>query len=156
MQLSILHIQHSFIWANKKYTAELFFSCQIIVVTFWDINCFCVGVLLCIIIFLSSDNISWCICQLCHSCRLVSPFCWLHPYVSVIVFTVIYLQSNPGGITIFGWTVDRTLLNTIFFLELTLVLFVLSKTIVLPSMWPSIDGIPKFCPNLCTHIAHVR
>ncbi|XP_064965970.1 uncharacterized protein LOC135585373 isoform X2 [Musa acuminata AAA Group] len=47
---------------------------------------------------------------------------------------VIYLQSNPGGITIFGWTVDRTLLNTIFFLELTLVLFVLSKTIVLPSM----------------------
>ncbi|XP_042469805.1 uncharacterized protein LOC122052379 isoform X1 [Zingiber officinale] len=47
---------------------------------------------------------------------------------------VIYLQSNPGGITIFGWTVDRTLLNTIFFLELTLVLFVLGKTIVFPSL----------------------
>ncbi|KAG6476201.1 hypothetical protein ZIOFF_065437 [Zingiber officinale] len=47
---------------------------------------------------------------------------------------VIYLQSNPGGITIFGWTVDRTLVNTIFFLELTLVLFVLGKTIVFPSL----------------------
>ncbi|WOL16105.1 hypothetical protein Cni_G24887 [Canna indica] len=45
---------------------------------------------------------------------------------------VVYLQSNPGGITIFGWTVDRTMVNTIFFLELTLVLFVLSETIVLP------------------------
>ncbi|KAF5746484.1 hypothetical protein HS088_TW06G00655 [Tripterygium wilfordii] len=44
---------------------------------------------------------------------------------------VIYLQMNPGGITIFGWTVDRGLLNTIFFLELTLVTFVLGKTIIL-------------------------
>ncbi|KAG6508616.1 uncharacterized protein LOC121981997 [Zingiber officinale] len=43
---------------------------------------------------------------------------------------VTYLQSNPGGITIFGWTVDRVLLNTIFFLELSLILFVLGKTIV--------------------------
>ncbi|KAM0947016.1 hypothetical protein DsansV1_C08g0081651 [Dioscorea sansibarensis] len=46
---------------------------------------------------------------------------------------VMYLQSNPGGITIFGWTVDRALLNTIFFVELTLVLFVLGKTIVFSS-----------------------
>ncbi|KAJ4959927.1 hypothetical protein NE237_019837 [Protea cynaroides] len=44
---------------------------------------------------------------------------------------VTYLQSNPGGITIFGWTVDRTLINTLFFLEFTLVLFVLGKTLVL-------------------------
>ncbi|MQL71149.1 hypothetical protein Taro_003460 [Colocasia esculenta] len=43
---------------------------------------------------------------------------------------VIYLQGNPGGITIFGWTVDRALINTIFFIELSLVLFVLGKTIV--------------------------
>ncbi|KAI4336607.1 hypothetical protein L6164_015113 [Bauhinia variegata] len=43
---------------------------------------------------------------------------------------VMYLQTNPGGITIFGWTVDRSLVNTIFFLELTLVTFVLSKTIL--------------------------
>ncbi|KAG9446664.1 hypothetical protein H6P81_012792 [Aristolochia fimbriata] len=43
---------------------------------------------------------------------------------------VMYLQSNPGGLTIFGWTVDRTLINTIFFIELSLVLFVLGKTVV--------------------------
>ncbi|KAL8550631.1 hypothetical protein ACS0TY_009162 [Phlomoides rotata] len=46
---------------------------------------------------------------------------------------VMYLQSNPGGITIFGWTVDRGLLNTIFFIELSLVTFVLGKTIVVTS-----------------------
>ncbi|KAL0701097.1 hypothetical protein Bca4012_057219 [Brassica carinata] len=43
---------------------------------------------------------------------------------------VLYLQMNPGGITIFGWTVDRHLINTIFFIELSLVTFVLGKTIV--------------------------
>ncbi|KAJ7957595.1 DUF3537 domain-containing protein [Quillaja saponaria] len=43
---------------------------------------------------------------------------------------VMYLQSNPGGITIFGWTVDRALINTIFFIELSLVTFVLGKTII--------------------------
>uniref|UniRef100_A0A2P2PSZ7 Uncharacterized protein LOC8278424 isoform X1 n=1 Tax=Rhizophora mucronata TaxID=61149 RepID=A0A2P2PSZ7_RHIMU len=43
---------------------------------------------------------------------------------------VMYLQNNPGGITIFGWTVDRALINTIFFLQLTLVTFVLGNTIV--------------------------
>ncbi|XP_061360778.1 uncharacterized protein LOC133304737 [Gastrolobium bilobum] len=40
---------------------------------------------------------------------------------------VMYLQTNPGGITIFGWTVDRSLVNTIFFLELSLVTFVLGR-----------------------------
>lgn len=43
---------------------------------------------------------------------------------------VMYLQTNAGGITIFGWTVDRALLNTIFFIELSLITFVLGKTIV--------------------------
>ncbi|KAI5385216.1 uncharacterized protein LOC127107246 [Lathyrus oleraceus] len=43
---------------------------------------------------------------------------------------VMYLQSNPGGITIFGWTVDRSLLNTIFFLELSLVTFVLGQALI--------------------------
>ncbi|KAL3835668.1 hypothetical protein ACJIZ3_010404 [Penstemon smallii] len=43
---------------------------------------------------------------------------------------VMYLQSNPGGITIFGWTVDRGLINTIFFIELSLVTFVLGKTVI--------------------------
>lgn len=46
---------------------------------------------------------------------------------------VTYLQSNPGGITIFGWTVDRGLINTIFFIELSLVLFVLGQTLVFGS-----------------------
>ncbi|PNT66575.1 hypothetical protein BRADI_3g14221v3 [Brachypodium distachyon] len=46
---------------------------------------------------------------------------------------VLYLLTNPGGITIFGWIVDRTFLNTILMFELTLVLFVLSKTIVIPT-----------------------
>ncbi|XP_021293515.1 uncharacterized protein LOC110423588 [Herrania umbratica] len=46
---------------------------------------------------------------------------------------VMYLQANPGGITIFGWTVDRGLINTIFFIELTLITFVLGKTIVFSS-----------------------
>lgn len=54
------------------------------------------------------------------------------------VYAVMYLQSNPGGITIFGWTVDRGLINTIFFIELSLVTFVLGKTIIDPS-WVTHD-----------------
>ncbi|KAG7978906.1 hypothetical protein I3843_05G104100 [Carya illinoinensis] len=46
---------------------------------------------------------------------------------------VTYLQTNPGGITIFGWTVDRALLNTLFFIELSLVTFLLGKTVVFNS-----------------------
>ncbi|XP_065636536.1 uncharacterized protein LOC111985908 isoform X3 [Quercus suber] len=42
---------------------------------------------------------------------------------------VMYMQSNLGGATIFGWTINRPLINTIFFLEFCLVLFVLGKTI---------------------------
>lgn len=43
---------------------------------------------------------------------------------------LMYLQNNPGGITIYGWTCDRSLINTIFFIELSLVLFVLGRTTV--------------------------
>nr|XP_043607901.1 uncharacterized protein LOC122579740 [Erigeron canadensis] len=43
---------------------------------------------------------------------------------------VMYLQNNPGGITLYGWTVDRSLINTIFFIQLSLVLFVLGRTTV--------------------------
>ncbi|KAF8390605.1 hypothetical protein HHK36_025132 [Tetracentron sinense] len=46
---------------------------------------------------------------------------------------VMYLLSNLSGFTIFGWTVDRGMINTIFFLEFSLVLFVLGKTIVFTS-----------------------
>ncbi|KAL3818580.1 hypothetical protein ACJIZ3_004485 [Penstemon smallii] len=44
---------------------------------------------------------------------------------------VTYVQSNTGGFTIFGWLVDRMLINTIFFIELSLVFFVLGKTITI-------------------------
>lgn len=47
----------------------------------------------------------------------------------IIGLALMYLQNNPGGITIFGWTVDRGLINTIFFIELTVVTFILGKTI---------------------------
>lgn len=47
-----------------------------------------------------------------------------------------YLQANPGGITLYGWTVDRSLLTTIFFTELSLVLFVLGQTIIFSSETP--------------------
>ncbi|KAJ8752049.1 hypothetical protein K2173_001075 [Erythroxylum novogranatense] len=42
---------------------------------------------------------------------------------------VMYLQSNPGGFTVFGWTIDRGLIITIFFIEMSLVLFVLGETL---------------------------
>ncbi|KAL2465442.1 Protein of unknown function (DUF3537) [Abeliophyllum distichum] len=44
---------------------------------------------------------------------------------------VTYVQSNTGGFSIFGWMVDRMLINTIFFIELSLVFFVLGKTITI-------------------------
>ncbi|OAY30722.1 uncharacterized protein LOC110600119 [Manihot esculenta] len=46
---------------------------------------------------------------------------------------VTYLQSNPGGFSVFGWRIERTLINTIFFLEISLVLFVLGKTVTFTS-----------------------
>ncbi|XAR48157.1 hypothetical protein NMG60_11030888 [Bertholletia excelsa] len=49
---------------------------------------------------------------------------------------VMYLQTNPGGITLYGWKVDRELINTFFFIELTLILFVLGETVVLASGGP--------------------
>ncbi|GAA0170371.1 guanyl-nucleotide exchange factor [Lithospermum erythrorhizon] len=45
---------------------------------------------------------------------------------------VAYVQSNTGGFTIFGWLFDRVLVNTIFFIELSFVMFVLGKTIAIP------------------------
>ncbi|XP_059643381.1 uncharacterized protein LOC132285229 [Cornus florida] len=44
---------------------------------------------------------------------------------------VSYVQSNLGGFSVFGWTIDRMLVNTIFFIELSLVFFVLGKTITI-------------------------
>ncbi|TVU05137.1 hypothetical protein EJB05_48289, partial [Eragrostis curvula] len=44
---------------------------------------------------------------------------------------VTYLCHNGGGITLFGFTLDRGLLHTIFVFEMTLVLWILSKVVVL-------------------------
>lgn len=42
---------------------------------------------------------------------------------------VTYLCHNSGGITLFGFTLDRGLLHTIFAFEMTLVLWILSKVL---------------------------
>ncbi|RWW46584.1 hypothetical protein BHE74_00047488 [Ensete ventricosum] len=65
-----------------------------------------------------------------HNAQLLSSFVSSYHKRQALVM---YLQSNPGGITIFGWTVDRALVNTLFSFELTLVLFVLGETVVFPS-----------------------
>ncbi|KAI9107071.1 hypothetical protein K1719_022599 [Acacia pycnantha] len=44
---------------------------------------------------------------------------------------VTYLQHNNGGITLFGFPLDRGLLHTLFAFELSLVLWILSKAVVL-------------------------
>lgn len=44
---------------------------------------------------------------------------------------VTYLEHNNGGITLFGFTLDRGLLHTLFAFEFSLVLWILSKVITL-------------------------
>ncbi|XP_021729305.1 uncharacterized protein LOC110696320 isoform X2 [Chenopodium quinoa] len=44
---------------------------------------------------------------------------------------VTYLQHNNGGITLFGFALDRGMLHTLFAFEMSLVLWILSKAIVL-------------------------
>ncbi|XP_059461863.1 uncharacterized protein LOC132190846 [Corylus avellana] len=44
---------------------------------------------------------------------------------------VTYLQHNTGGITLFGFALDRGLLHTLFAFEFSLVLWILSKVVVL-------------------------
>ncbi|KAI3847961.1 hypothetical protein MKX03_017486 [Papaver bracteatum] len=46
---------------------------------------------------------------------------------------VTYLQSNRAGVTIYGWTVNRELISTVFLSELSLILFVLGKTVIFTS-----------------------
>jgi hypothetical protein len=43
--------------------------------------------------------------------------------------SVTYLENNRAGITVFGFTLDRSYLHTIFMLEWTLFLWLLGKTI---------------------------
>ncbi|EER90079.1 uncharacterized protein LOC8067683 [Sorghum bicolor] len=56
------------------------------------------------------------------------------PHAHVISFQkrqalVTYLENNRAGITVFGFTLDRSYLHTIFMLEWTLFLWLLGKTI---------------------------
>ncbi|KAJ6925127.1 hypothetical protein NC652_018154 [Populus alba x Populus x berolinensis] len=44
---------------------------------------------------------------------------------------VAYLQHNNGGVTLFGFALDRGLLHTLFAFEFSLVLWILSKVVVL-------------------------
>ncbi|GLT72232.1 hypothetical protein SLA2020_441860 [Shorea laevis] len=44
---------------------------------------------------------------------------------------VTYLQHNTGGITLFGFALDRGLLHTLFAFEFSLMLWILSKVVVL-------------------------
>ncbi|KAI3974451.1 hypothetical protein MKX01_017944 [Papaver californicum] len=46
---------------------------------------------------------------------------------------VTYLQHNNGGITVYGFGLDRGLLHTLFAFEFSLVLWILSKVVVLSS-----------------------
>ncbi|KAK4782724.1 hypothetical protein SAY86_007098 [Trapa natans] len=46
---------------------------------------------------------------------------------------VAYLQHNSGGVTIYGFALDRGLLHTLFAFEFSLVLWILSKVVVLSS-----------------------
>ncbi|KAK1269198.1 hypothetical protein QJS04_geneDACA005190 [Acorus gramineus] len=56
------------------------------------------------------------------------------PHLNTISFQkrqalVTYLENNRAGITVFGFTVDRAWLHTIFGVELSLVLWLLGKTV---------------------------
>ncbi|BAT74219.1 hypothetical protein LR48_Vigan252s006400 [Vigna angularis] len=44
---------------------------------------------------------------------------------------ITYLQHNHGGITVYGYSLDRGLLHTLFAFEFSLVLWILSKVVVL-------------------------
>lgn len=59
---------------------------------------------------------------------------FLQPHTHVISFQkrqalVTYLENNKAGITVFGFTLDRSYLHTIFMLEWTLFLWLLGKTV---------------------------
>lgn len=61
---------------------------------------------------------------------------------------VMYLQHNNGGITLFGFALDRGLLHTLFAFEFSLVLWILSKVVVLSWFFFSLfflNGVRFMC-----------
>lgn len=61
---------------------------------------------------------------------------------------VIYFENNGAGISVYGFMLDRTSLNTIFMIEMSLVLWLLGKTIGIswerevPNIWDSVILVP--------------
>ena len=101
----------------------------------WWAHCISYSIWLCLYIAYLNTTIYRCSYFLLSNCAYALFLC---------IISVLYLLANPGGITIFGWIVDRAFLNTILMLELTLVLFVLSKTVVIPgkTLMHSYIGFP--------------
>ena len=58
-----------------------------------------------------------------------SPFAESLKLLGFACIAVTYLENNRAGITVFGFTLDRSYLHTIFMLEWTLFLWLLGKTI---------------------------
>ncbi|KAG1332015.1 hypothetical protein COCNU_02G019830 [Cocos nucifera] len=54
-----------------------------------------------------------------------------HRYRIFIIGCMVIISHNGGGITLFGFALDRGLLHTLFAFEMTLVLWILSKVVVL-------------------------
>lgn len=50
---------------------------------------------------------------------------------SIADHAVSYLERNGGGITVYGFALDRGMLHTLFAFEFSLVLWILSKVVVL-------------------------
>lgn len=47
----------------------------------------------------------------------------------MVYLAVAYFENNRAGVTVFGFTLDRTTLHSIFGVEFALVLWLLGKTI---------------------------
>jgi len=55
--------------------------------------------------------------------------CSLTLYYGLPFFAVNYFENNRAGITVYGFMLDRSTLHTIFGIQLSLVLWLLGKTI---------------------------
>lgn len=143
MPLAVLLLKLDKNWCSYLWDANIIFylfakqnfiySLIVWICIFWCVELFCPLV----VVFITESTET---ARSIHSVALrwlctTLPFCCLNFLFVSVGFSVTYLQCNPGGLTIFGWTVDRALINTIFFVEMSLVLFVLGKTVAFTSKW---------------------
>jgi len=61
----------------------------------------------------------------------LSFYYWSCEVLMCLIFAVTYLQHNHGGITLYGFALDRGMLHTLFAFEFSIVLWILSKVVVL-------------------------